>query len=50
VDVPKLNALETYENVYSLVSTISGELLESVGTVEGVRRCFPPGTADCCFS
>ncbi|CEL59962.1 hypothetical protein RSOLAG1IB_12284 [Rhizoctonia solani AG-1 IB] len=44
VDVPKLNALETYENVYSLVSTISGELLESVGTVEGVRRCFPPGS------
>ncbi|KAF8678025.1 Para-aminobenzoate synthase [Rhizoctonia solani] len=44
VDVPKLNALETYENVYSLVSTITGELLPSVGTVEGVRRCFPPGS------
>ncbi|KAJ1303103.1 hypothetical protein OPQ81_011304 [Rhizoctonia solani] len=44
VDVPKLFALETYENVYSLVSTITGELLPSVGTVEGVRRCFPPGS------
>ncbi|KAH7339302.1 ADC synthase [Rhizoctonia solani] len=44
VDVPKLFALETYENVYSLVSTIVGEILPSVGTVEGVRRCFPPGS------
>ncbi|CAE6420917.1 unnamed protein product [Rhizoctonia solani] len=44
VDVPKLFALETYENVYSLVSTITGELIPSVGTVEGVRRCFPPGS------
>ncbi|KAJ1304271.1 hypothetical protein OPQ81_005431 [Rhizoctonia solani] len=44
VDVPKLFALETYENVYSLVSTITGELLPSVGTVEGMRRCFPPGS------
>ncbi|CUA71292.1 hypothetical protein RSOLAG22IIIB_09466 [Rhizoctonia solani] len=44
VDVPKLFALETYENVYSLVSTIVGELPPSVGTVEGIRRCFPPGS------
>ncbi|CAE6504654.1 unnamed protein product [Rhizoctonia solani] len=44
VDVPKLFALETYENVYSLVSTVTGEILPSVGTVEGVRRCFPPGS------
>ncbi|CAE6412006.1 unnamed protein product [Rhizoctonia solani] len=44
VDVPKLFALETYENVYSLVSTVTGEMLPSVGTVEGVRRCFPPGS------
>ncbi|CAE6351021.1 unnamed protein product [Rhizoctonia solani] len=44
VDVPKLYGLETYENVYSLVSTIVGEMLPSVGTVEGVRRCFPPGS------
>ncbi|CAE6345729.1 unnamed protein product [Rhizoctonia solani] len=44
VDVPRLNALETFENVYSLVSTITGELLPSVGAVEGVRRCFPPGS------
>ncbi|KAL5631742.1 hypothetical protein ACGC1H_007298 [Rhizoctonia solani] len=44
VDVPTLYGLETYENVYSLVSTIVGEMLPSVGVVEGVRRCFPPGT------
>lgn len=44
VDVTKLFALETYENVYSLVSTITGTLLPSIGTVEGIRRCFPPGS------
>ncbi|CAE6473302.1 unnamed protein product [Rhizoctonia solani] len=44
VDVTKLFDLETYENVYSLVSTITGKLLPSVGAVEGIRRCFPPGS------
>ncbi|KAG8742070.1 Protein phosphatase PP2A regulatory subunit B [Ceratobasidium sp. 414] len=44
VDVTKLFALETYENVYSLVSTITGAIPSSVGPVEGMRRCFPPGS------
>ncbi|QRV79041.1 papain cysteine protease family protein [Ceratobasidium sp. AG-Ba] len=44
VDVTKLFALETYENVYSLVSTIVGAIPPSVGPVEGMRRCFPPGS------
>ncbi|KAG9077829.1 Protein phosphatase PP2A regulatory subunit B [Ceratobasidium sp. UAMH 11750] len=44
VDVTKLFALETYENVYSLVSTITGAIPPSVGPVEGIRRCFPPGS------
>ncbi|KAF8597913.1 ADC synthase, partial [Ceratobasidium sp. AG-I] len=44
VDVTKLFALETYENVYSLVSTITGTIPPSVGPVEGIRRCFPPGS------
>ncbi|KAG9118893.1 Protein phosphatase PP2A regulatory subunit B, partial [Ceratobasidium sp. 392] len=43
-DVTKLFALETYENVYSLVSTITGAIPPSVGPVEGIRRCFPPGS------
>ena len=40
--VPKLIALESY-GVHNLVTTVRGLLAENVGSVEAVRRCFPPG-------
>jgi len=42
VTVPKLIALESY-GVHNLVTTVRGLLAENVGSVEAVRRCFPPG-------
>lgn len=43
VQVPKLIALETYETVHQLVTTVCGQLLDGVGEVEAVKRSFPPG-------
>ncbi|WWD22621.1 hypothetical protein CI109_107114 [Kwoniella shandongensis] len=43
VTVPKLIALESY-GVHNLVTTVQGTLAENVGSVEAVRRCFPPGS------
>ena len=43
VTVPKLIALESY-GVHNLVTTVRGLLAENVGSVEAVRRCFPPGS------
>ncbi|WWC90289.1 uncharacterized protein L201_005222 [Kwoniella dendrophila CBS 6074] len=43
VSVPKLIALESY-GVHNLVTTVQGTLAENVGSVECVRRCFPPGS------
>lgn len=42
VAVPKLIALESY-GVHNLVTTVRGKLAPNVGTVEAVKRCFPPG-------
>ncbi|WVR03036.1 hypothetical protein IAU60_000025 [Kwoniella sp. DSM 27419] len=43
VTVPKLIALESY-GVHNLVTTVQGTLATNVGSVEAVRRCFPPGS------
>jgi hypothetical protein len=43
VQVPKLIALETYETVHQLVTTVRGQLLDGIGEVEAVKRSFPPG-------
>nr|XP_019013933.1 para-aminobenzoate synthetase [Kwoniella pini CBS 10737]OCF52714.1 para-aminobenzoate synthetase [Kwoniella pini CBS 10737] len=43
VSVPKLIALESY-GVHNLVTTVQGTLAENVGSVECVRRCYPPGS------
>ena len=44
VHVPELLRLESYEQVFHLVSTISGELCEEVSHVEALRECFPGGS------
>ena len=44
VHVPELLRLESYEQVFHLVSTISGELREEVSHVEALRECFPGGS------
>jgi para-aminobenzoate synthetase len=43
VQVPKLIALETYESVHQLVTTVVGRLEQGISEIEAVERCFPPG-------
>jgi anthranilate/para-aminobenzoate synthase component I len=44
VHVPELLQLESYEQVFHLVSTIEGELRADVSHVEALRECFPGGS------
>ncbi|KAI5451488.1 para-aminobenzoate synthase, (PABA), variant 2 [Naganishia albida] len=44
VQVPKLIALETYETVHQLVTTVRGQLLDGISEVQAVKRSFPPGS------
>ncbi|HWL54837.1 MAG TPA: aminodeoxychorismate synthase component I [Chthoniobacteraceae bacterium] len=44
VTVPGMLQLETYEQIFHLVSTIEGVLRPEIGAVEAFRRCFPGGS------
>jgi len=44
VTVKELLKLESFEQVFHLVSTIEGRLREDVDQVEALRRCFPGGS------
>ena len=44
VEVPSLMAVESYETVHQLVSTIRGRLRDDVSTVGALRALFPAGS------
>jgi anthranilate/para-aminobenzoate synthase component I len=44
VHVPELLHLETYEQVFHLVSSVAGELRNDVNHVQALRACFPGGS------
>ncbi|WFD36951.1 aminodeoxychorismate synthase [Malassezia cuniculi] len=44
VKVPKLIAIETYETVHQLVTSVVGKMRPGIRCVEATRRCFPPGS------
>jgi len=44
VEVPERMAVETYETVHQLVSSVRGQLRPGVSALDAVRSCFPPGS------
>ena len=44
VQVPQLMAVETYQTVHQLVTTVRGRLRPDVDALDAVRACFPPGS------
>jgi para-aminobenzoate synthetase len=44
VTVPSLMAVESYENVHQLVSTVRGRLRDDVSTLDALRALFPAGS------
>src|SRR4029077_16216514 len=42
--VPHLMAIESYETVHQMVSTIRGRLRDDVEPPDGIRACFPGGS------
>ena len=44
VHVPHLMAIESFETVHQLVSTVRGRLRDDVEPPDGIRACFPGGS------
>jgi para-aminobenzoate synthetase len=44
VEVPEMMAVESYETVHQLVSSVRGRLRPGAGATDAVRSCFPPGS------
>ncbi len=44
VEVPEMMAVETYETVHQLVSSVRGRLRPGTSALDCVRSCFPPGS------
>lgn len=44
VRVPKLMAIESYQTLHQLVSTVRGTLRDDQDVIDCVRACFPPGS------
>jgi para-aminobenzoate synthetase len=44
VHVPHLMAIESYETVHQLVSTVRGRLRDDIEPPDGIRACFPGGS------
>ncbi|KAJ2557946.1 para-aminobenzoate synthase, (PABA) [Coemansia sp. RSA 1933] len=42
--VPRLMAIESYQYVHQMVTTVEAQLNESVGDVMALAQCFPPGS------
>jgi para-aminobenzoate synthetase len=44
VEVPEMMAVESYETVHQLVSSVRGQLRPEATALDAVRSCFPPGS------
>ncbi|MFC5265940.1 aminodeoxychorismate synthase component I [Kribbella qitaiheensis] len=44
VQVPQLMAVESYQTMHQLVTTVRGKLRAEADAVDAVRACFPPGS------
>jgi len=44
VEVPEMMAVESYETVHQLVSSVHGRLRPEATALDAVRSCFPPGS------
>ncbi len=44
VELPELMAVESYETVHQLVSSVRGRLRSELTPLDAVRACFPPGS------
>lgn len=44
VSVPKLMAIETYETVHQMVSTVKGKLKENLSSIDAILATFPGGS------
>ncbi|KAJ1981168.1 para-aminobenzoate synthase, (PABA) [Dimargaris verticillata] len=44
VHVPHLMAIESYQTMHQMVTTVSGQLLPSANLIQVLQACFPPGS------